>query len=130
MQSVSMHSHCVHSASVRGIPTVRLHTKPSYAGFQSSAAVKVAAGSVSLRWPRQDGRVLLGLLAPHLLDQGPDLVLLVGIEAVGRLVEDQHLGVVEDRLGETNPLSIALGLNKRSIASSITNTPEPAIKAA
>ena len=34
------------------------------------------------------------------VDQLAHLVLLVGIEAVGRLVHDQHLRVVQDRLGD------------------------------
>ena len=43
------------------------------------------------------------------LDQLADLVLLVGIEAVGRLVHDQHLGVVQDRLRQADAALEALG---------------------
>jgi hypothetical protein len=38
----------------------------------------------------------------HAADQLANLVLLVRIEAVGRLVEDQDIGVVHDRLGEAD----------------------------
>ena len=41
-------------------------------------------------------------------DQLADLVLLIRIEAVGRLVEDQHLGVVQDRLREPDAPPVAL----------------------
>ena len=44
----------------------------------------------------------------HAPDELAHLVLLVRIEAVGRLVEDQHLGVVQDRLRETDAAPIAL----------------------
>ena len=42
-------------------------------------------------------------------DQRAHLVLLVGIEAVGRLVEDQHVGIVQQRLGEADAALEALG---------------------
>ena len=41
-------------------------------------------------------------------DQRAHLVLLVRVEAVGRLVEDQHLGIVQDRLREADAPPIAL----------------------
>ncbi len=44
----------------------------------------------------------------HAPDQLADLVLLIRIEAVGRLVEDQDLGVVQDRLREPDAAPIAL----------------------
>ncbi len=50
-----------------------------------------------------------GLLLGHLGDELAHLVLLVGIEPVGGLVHDQHLGVVEDRLGDADAALVALG---------------------
>ena len=42
------------------------------------------------------------LIPRHLIDQSAHLVLLVGIEPVGRLIEDQNLGIVKNRLGDTD----------------------------
>ena len=42
-------------------------------------------------------------------DQLPHLVLLVGIESVGGLVEDQHVGIVHQRLGDADAPLEALG---------------------
>ena len=50
-----------------------------------------------------------GLFGGHVLDEVAHLVLLVGVEAVGRLVEDQHRRIVEQRLGEADALLVALG---------------------
>ena len=36
-------------------------------------------------------------------------MLLVGVEPVGGLVEDQHVGIVQDRLGEADAAAEALG---------------------
>ena len=52
----------------------------------------------------QDDRVV----AAELLDQPARLDDLLRVEAGGRLVEDQHLGVVEQRLREADPLPVAL----------------------
>ena len=45
----------------------------------------------------------------HRPDQPAHLVFLVRVEAVGRLVEDQHLRVVQDRLREADAALEALG---------------------
>ncbi|OOO02790.1 MAG: hypothetical protein USCGTAYLOR_00965 [Chromatiales bacterium USCg_Taylor] len=37
----------------------------------------------------------------HLLDERADLVLLIRIEAIGRLVQDQDLRIMQQGLGET-----------------------------
>ncbi len=50
-----------------------------------------------------------GLLARDLADERADFVLLQRIEAVGGLVEDQHLRVVHDGLGEADAALEALG---------------------
>ena len=50
-----------------------------------------------------------GLLARDLADERADLVLLQRIEAVGGLVEDQHLRVVDDGLREADAALEALG---------------------
>ncbi len=42
------------------------------------------------------------LVGGHLADELADVVLLVRIEAVGRLVHDQNLGVVQDGLGNAD----------------------------
>ncbi len=50
-----------------------------------------------------------GVLAGERLDQLPHLDDLGGIEADGGLVEDEHLRVAEQRLGEAHSLPLALG---------------------
>ncbi len=42
------------------------------------------------------------------LDQLADFVLLIRIEAIGGLIENQHLGIVQKRLGEAGAMAIAL----------------------
>ncbi|MNV51191.1 hypothetical protein D3C71_1432310 [compost metagenome] len=49
------------------------------------------------------------LVVGQALDQLAHLVLLVRIEAIGRLVEDQHLGIMHDGLGQPDPALEALG---------------------
>jgi hypothetical protein len=49
------------------------------------------------------------LALAELADQVAHLVLLVRVEAVGRLVEDQHLGLVHQRLREAGAVAVALG---------------------
>src|SRR6266436_3756838 len=49
------------------------------------------------------------LLLAHAADERAYLVLLVRIEAVGGLVEDQHFGIVDQRLSETGAVAKALG---------------------
>ena len=44
---------------------------------------------------------------PHPADQRPHLVFLIGIKPLGRLVENQDLGIVNDRLRETRPMPIS-----------------------
>jgi hypothetical protein len=52
----------------------------------------------------QDDRVI----ARELLDEAARLVDLLRVEPCGRLVEDQHVGVVDERLGEPDALPVAL----------------------
>ena len=54
---------------------------------------------------REDDRLVLA----HALDEVAHLVLLVGIEAVGRLVHDQHVRIVDQRLREAGAVLVALG---------------------
>jgi hypothetical protein len=54
---------------------------------------------------RDDDRLVPG----HLRDQLAHMVLLVRIEAIRRLVHDQHRGVVQYGLGEPDPTLVALG---------------------
>ena len=49
------------------------------------------------------------LAAAMLLDERADLVLLVGVKAVGGLVEHEHGRIVEQRLGEADALLESLG---------------------
>ena len=42
-------------------------------------------------------------------DEGEHVADLPRVEAVGGLVEDQHLGLVDERLGESDALAVALG---------------------
>ena len=50
-----------------------------------------------------------GLLARDLADERADFVFLQRIETVGGLVEDQHLGIVHDGLGEADAPLESLG---------------------
>ena len=49
------------------------------------------------------------LVFAHLTDEGADFLQLIGVEARGWLVEDKHLGVVDESLGESDALTVALG---------------------
>ena len=42
----------------------------------------------------------------HLANQSSHFMFLIGIEAVGRLIHNQNLGIVNDRLRETGPMPI------------------------
>lgn len=50
-----------------------------------------------------------GVLLPQLPDQIPDLDDLDGVQAHGGFVQDHHLGVAQQGLGNANPLFVALG---------------------
>jgi len=49
------------------------------------------------------------VVAGQRFDQGTDLGDLLGIEADGRLIEDEHVRIADDRLGQPDTLAIALG---------------------
>ena len=49
------------------------------------------------------------VVAAQVLDQGADLNDLLGVQAHGGLVQDQHRGVADERLGNAHTLLIALG---------------------
>ncbi len=50
-----------------------------------------------------------GPLAPKVADQLADLDALIGVEPLGRLVEDEQIGTMQNRGRETNPLAEPLG---------------------
>ena len=50
-----------------------------------------------------------GVIAGQALDQVARLIDLLGIEARGRLVEDQHIGIVDDGLRQADALAVAFG---------------------
>src|SRR4029077_9696411 len=50
-----------------------------------------------------------GVIAGEALDEFAGFVDLLGVEAGGRLVENEHVGIVDDGLGETDTLAITLG---------------------
>jgi hypothetical protein len=50
-----------------------------------------------------------GLGAAHFPDEVPDHVLLVGVETVGRFVENEDFGVVDDGLSEAGAVAVAFG---------------------
>ena len=54
------------------------------------------------------------LVRPHFVDDLAHLVFLVGVEPVGRLVEDQHLRIVQQCLGhaDTPPVALRQGLDR------------------
>jgi len=43
-------------------------------------------------------------------DERERVAALIGIETLGRLVEDEDVGAVQERVGEADPLAVALGL--------------------
>src|SRR2546421_10478232 len=49
------------------------------------------------------------LLLAHPLDQTAHFMLLVRVQAIRRLVHDQDVGIVDNRLGETEAMSVAFG---------------------
>ena len=49
------------------------------------------------------------MIAGQLFDELPRFDNLLGVEACGRLVENQHVRVVNDRLREPDPLAVAFG---------------------
>ena len=49
------------------------------------------------------------MVTAQVLDQGADLNDLLGVQAHGGLVQDQHRGVADERLGNAHTLLIALG---------------------
>ncbi len=55
------------------------------------------------------GREDHGVLLAQLADQRPSLTPLPRVEALGGLVEDHHVGFVDHRLGDADPLPEALG---------------------
>ena len=48
------------------------------------------------------------LFLAHALDESAHLVLLVGVEAVGRLVKNQDVRIMNDRLRQTGTVFVAL----------------------
>ena len=50
-----------------------------------------------------------GLIRGHAADQPAHRMLLVGVEPVGGFVQHQHVGIVQDRLGQADPAAKALG---------------------
>ena len=42
------------------------------------------------------------LVPCHLLDEQADLMLLVGIETIGRLIHDEHVRIMQDRLRQAD----------------------------
>jgi hypothetical protein len=50
-----------------------------------------------------------GVVAGEVLEQVADLDDLGGVEAAGRLIEDQDIGIVDDGLSDADALAVALG---------------------
>jgi hypothetical protein len=48
-----------------------------------------------------------GVLPSKLFDEAKGFLALFGIEAGGRLIEDEHIGIMDDRASETDALAIA-----------------------
>jgi hypothetical protein len=67
------------------------------------------AGTCGLDFLQDVGGEDDGLVLAHALDHAAHLMLLVGIEAVRRLVEDEHVGVMNDALGEAGAVTVPLG---------------------
>ena len=72
---------------------------------RSMMIARVQAASTSSRmWVEKT----IALFLPELADEVAHLVLLVRVEAVGRLVHDQHFRVVDQRLREAGAVPVAL----------------------
>ena len=82
-----------------GVPSARI--RPA---AMTMARVQTASTSSS-RWVEMHDR----LVRRERVDERAHLVFLVGIETVGRLVEDQHRRIVQQRLGQTDAALEALG---------------------
>src|SRR5204863_6284045 len=59
--------------------------------------------------------------APEALDELAGLDDLLGVEARGGLVEDEHVGVGEDGLGEADALAVALGEPADDLAANVAD---------
>jgi len=55
------------------------------------------------------GREENSLLLAKVLDELSDFKFLVGVETVGRFVENQNLGVVKEGLRKTSPVAVSFG---------------------
>ncbi len=49
------------------------------------------------------------MLAPEIFDQLTHLPDLIGIEPARRLVEDEEIGLMDERIGQADPLPVAFG---------------------
>ncbi len=78
-------------------------------GDDAAAVDDHGAGADRIHFFQQMGRDDDGLFRRHAADQLAHAVLLIGIEAVGRLVHHQDRRIVQDRLGEADAALEALG---------------------
>src|SRR5207302_1297723 len=63
-----------------------------------------------------------GPIAPQLADQRQRLILLLGVQTGGRLVEDQDGGVVDQGISQAHALAIALGQRAAQPAAHLADT--------
>jgi hypothetical protein len=94
-----------HRAGQRGHAAQLLR---SAVGHDAAAVDDDGARAGGVDFLEDMGREHDRLAAPELADQVPDLVLLVRIEAVGGLVHDEHVRVVDQRLREAGAVLVAL----------------------
>ena len=76
-------------------------------GDDASAVHNDGARASGFHFLKDVGREEDGLGFSETLDKLADFVFLVGIQAVGGLIENQHLGVVQKGLGEAGAVAIA-----------------------
>ena len=74
------------------------------------------AGAGSGDFFKNVGREEDGFFLPEILDELADFKFLVGVEAVGRFVEDEDFGIVEKGLGEAGAVAISLGKGADGLA--------------
>ena len=77
-------------------------------GHQLAPADDEHAGAQGRDFGQYVGAENDGFIFAHLADELADFQNLVGVEAGGGLVEDEHVGVVDEGLGQAHALPVAL----------------------
>ena len=78
-------------------------------GHKHASVDDHGAGTYRFDFFQQVGGDHDGLLGGNLADQFANHMFLVGVQAIGGLVHDQYVGIVQDGLGQADPAAKTLG---------------------